>query len=121
MAVEILLASKYPAGSCEYDVVREHDMLHYQDMQTLFIRYQALVMAALREAGLPTIERPVFVESVLEGTTQTKTRIVGTLQPIYASMEKALLADAHVRDAPEERVLSWNQCSNWFARSTGVE
>ena len=60
--VEILLANKYPAGSCEYNVIREHEMLHYQDQQSLFKRYQELVTATLRQAGLPTIERPIFVE-----------------------------------------------------------
>jgi hypothetical protein len=119
--IEMLLASKYPAGSCEYNVIREHEMLHYQDLQILFIRYQGLVMSALREAGLPTIEKPAFVESILEGSTQAKTRIEATLQPIYASMEKALLADADARDSPEERMRSWNQCSSWAARFTGVE
>jgi len=116
--VEILLASKYPFGSCEYKVIREHEMLHYQDMQVLFTRYQALVIAALRQASLPTIERPVFVESVLEGTSQSKTRIESTLQPIYASMEKALYADADARDALEQRVLSWSQCRNRYPNVT---
>ena len=116
--VEILLASKYPAGSCEYKVTREHEMLHYQDMQVLFTRYQALVIAALRQAGLPTIEHPVFVESVLEGTSQSKTRIESTLQPIYTSMEKALHADADARDALDQRVLSWSQCRNRYPTVT---
>jgi len=116
--VEILLASKYPDGSCEYKVIREHEMLHYQDMQVLFTRYQALVIAALRQAGLPTIEHPVFVESVLEGTSQSKTRIESTLQPIYTSMEKALHADADARDALEQRVLSWSECPNWYPTVT---
>ena len=115
--MQILLASKYPAGSCEYKVIRDHEMLHYQDLQILFIRYQAVVVAALRQAGLPTIERPVFVESILEGTSQIKTRIQSTLQRIYASMDEALHLDADARDAPEQRVLSWSQCPNWLRRS----
>ena len=118
--VEILLASKYPAKSCEYNVIREHEMLHYEDLQILFIRYQALVMAALREAGFPTAERPIFVGSLMEGTSQSKARLQSTLQPIYASMEKALQADADARDAPEQRVLSWSKCPNWHARFTGA-
>ena len=117
--VEILLASKYPAGSCEYKVIREHEMLHYQDLQVLFIRYQAQVMAALHKAGLPTIDRPVFVGSIMEGSTRTKVRLQSILQPIYALMEKDLQADADARDAPEQRLLSWNQCPNWYPRLAG--
>ncbi len=119
--VEILLSSKYPAGSCEYKAVWEHEMLHYQDLQVLFIRYLALVEAALRQADLPTIERPVFVESVSEGSSRSKARIQSTLQPIYASMEKAIVADTDARDTPEERVRSWNQCPNWYASFAGME
>jgi len=119
--VEILLASTYPDGSCEYNVVREHEMLHYQDLQILFIRYQALVAATLRQASFPTIERPIFVGSVMEGTSQIKTQLQSMLQPIYASMEKALLADADARDAPEQRVLSWSKCPSWYARLTGMQ
>ena len=119
--VEILLASDYPAGSCEYKATREHEMLHYQDLQILFVRYQALVIAALRQAGLPTTERPVFVESVTEGTTQSKTRLQSTLQPIYVSMERDLQADADARDALEQRILSWSKCPSWYARFTGVQ
>ena len=118
--VEMLLANKYPDESCEYKVIHEHEMLHYQDLQILFIRYQALVIEALRRAGFPTSERPVFVESVMEATSQSKTRLGNTLQPIYAAMQRDLQADADARDAPEQRVLSWSKCPNWYARFTGV-
>lgn len=117
--VEILLAAKYPAGSCEYRVIREHEMLHYQDLQALFVRYQVLVIAALHKAGLPTIERPVFVESFMEGSTRTKVRLQSTVQPIFALMDKELRADADVRDSAEQRLLRWRQCPNWYARLTG--
>ena len=116
--VEILLASEYPAGSCEYKATREHEMLHYQDLQILFMRYRALVIAALRQAGFPTIQRPVFVGSVMEATNQSQTRLRSTLQPIYALMKKARQADADARDAPEQRVLTWSKCTDWYARST---
>src|SRR4029077_859991 len=116
--VEVLLASKYPVGSCEYNVTREHEMLHYQDLQILFRRYQALVITALRKAGVPTMERPVFVSSIMEGKNQIKTRLQATLLPIYASMEKALRAEANARDGPEQRVLSWSKCPNWYATIT---
>jgi hypothetical protein len=119
--VEILLASKYPAGSCEYNVIREHEMLHYQDLQTLFRRYQALVTAALPQAGLPTVERPIFVGSVMDGTDQIKIRLQSALQPIYALMEKALLEDTAARDAPEQRELSWSKCPSWDARLTRMQ
>jgi hypothetical protein len=118
--VEMLLSSKYPAGTCEYNVIREHEMLHYQDLQILFRRYQDFVITAVREASLPTIDRPIFVGSVMEGTRQSKTRLQDTLQPIYASMEKARQADADARDGPEQRVLSWSQCPSWYARLTGL-
>jgi len=116
--VEVLIASKYPVGSCEYKVTREHEMLHYQDLQILFRRYQALVITALRKAGVPTMEHPVFVSSIMEGKNQTKTRLQATLLPIYASMEKALRAEANARDGPEQRVLSWSKCPNWYATTT---
>ncbi len=116
----MLLANKYPDESCEYKVICEHEMLHYQDLQTLFIRYQALVIEALRRAGFPTSERPIFVESVMEATSQSKMRLQSTLQPIYASMERDLRADADARDAPEQRVLSWSKCPNWYAHFAGV-
>jgi hypothetical protein len=118
--VELLLATKYQAGSCEYNVIREHEMLHYQDMQILFRRYQAFVMAALRQAGFPTIERPIFVGSFTEGTSQSRTRLQDTLQPIYALMEKARQANADARDGPEQRMLSWSQCPDWSARLSGL-
>jgi len=54
----------------------------------------------------------------MEGTNQTKTRLQATLQPIYASMEKSLRADADARDGPEQRVLSWSKCPNWYATIT---
>lgn len=111
--VEILLANKYRAESCEYNVIREHEMLHYQDQQSLFRRHQELVAATLRQAGLPTIERPIFAASVMDGTDQIKARLQSTLQPIYASMEKTLRADAAARDTPEQRLLSWSKCPNW--------
>jgi hypothetical protein len=95
-------------------------MLHYRDMQILFIRYQALVVAALRQAGFPTAERPVFVASVMEGESQINTQLQNTLQPIYALMDQALQADADRRDAPEERALTWSKCTNWHARSTDM-
>jgi hypothetical protein len=113
--VEILLATKYSPGSCEYNVIRDHEMLHYQDMQALFVRFRARVLEALRQAGLPTTERPVFVGSVADGTDQIKTRLQSTLQPLYALMEKARQADADARDAPEQRVLSWSKCPSWYA------
>ena len=109
--VEMLLANKYPDESCEYKVIREHEMLHYQDLQTLFIRYQALVIEALRRAGFATSERPIFVESVMEATSQSKMRLQSTLQPIYASMEKDLQADTDARDAPEQRIPELEQVS----------
>lgn len=116
--VEILLASDYPTGSCEYKATREHEMLHYQDLQILFIRYRALVIAALRQAGFPTIQRPVYVESVMEAANQSQTRLRSTLQPIYALMKDARQADADARDAPEQLVLTWSQCKDWHLRST---
>jgi hypothetical protein len=116
--VEILLASDYPTGSCEYKATREHEMLHYQDLQMLFIRYRALVIAALRQAGFPTVQRPVFVGSVVEATNQSQARLRSTLQPIYSLMKKARQADADARDAPEQRVLTWSKCTDWYLRST---
>jgi hypothetical protein len=118
--VEILIANKYQPGTCEYKVIREHEMLHYQDIQKLFMRYQARVILAIRQAGLPTIERPAFVGSVTEGTSQSQTRLQNTLRPIYALMEKTLVADADARDGPQQRMLSWSQCPEWYTRLTGV-
>jgi hypothetical protein len=118
--VQVLLASEYPRGSCEYRVTREHEMLHYRDMQILFRRYQPLIVAALRQAGFPTAEQPVFVGSMMEGKNQITRQLQNTLQPIYALMDQALQEDADRRDAPEERVLTWSKCTNWYARSTGV-
>jgi hypothetical protein len=43
-----------------------------------------------------------------------------TLQPIYALMERDLRADADARDAPEQRVVSWSKCPNWYERFTDV-
>ena len=117
--VEVLIASKYPAGTCEYKVIREHEMLHYEDLQSLFIRYEALVIAALQQGGFPTIERPAFVGSVTEGTGQSNMRLQNTLQPIFALMEKTLIADADARDAPQQRLLSWSQCPEWNAPPIG--
>ena len=116
--VEILLASDYPTGSCDYKAARDHEMLHYQDLQILFIRYRALVIAALRQAGFPTIQRPVYVGSVMEAGNQSQTRLRNTLQPIYALMKDARQADAEARDAPEQRVLTWSKCTDWHLRST---
>jgi hypothetical protein len=116
--VEILLASEYPAGSCEYKATREHEMLHYQDLQILFIRYRALIIAALRQAGFPTVQRPVFVGSVMEATNQSEARLRSTLQPIYSLMKQAREADADARDAPEQRVLTWSKCTDWYLPST---
>jgi len=119
--VEILIASKYPVGTCEHEVIREHEMVHYQDLQSLFVRYEAIVIAALRQAALPTIERPAFVGSVMEVTSLSKMRLQNTLQPIYTLMEKTLLADADARDGPEQRLLSWSQCPPWYVRLTGEQ
>ena len=119
--VEMLLANKYADQSCEYKVIREHEMLHYEDLQILFIRYQALIIATLRRGGFPTSERPVFVESVMEATSQSKLRLRSMLQPIYASMERDLQADADARDSQENRILSWSKCPDWYERFTGLQ
>jgi hypothetical protein len=79
------------------------------------MRYEALVMAALRQASRKS---PAFVGSVIEGTSQSKKSIAKPAGHL-PSMQRALLADADARDVPDQRLANWTQCPAWYTRVTG--
>jgi hypothetical protein len=56
----------------------------------------------------------------MEATSQSKMRLRSVLQPIYASMKEICKPTLMHGMRPEQRVLSWCKCPDWYERFAGV-
>ena len=75
-------------------------------------------MAALRQAGFPQYSDPFLSGLSWKLQIRAKLDYEARFSPSTPLMKKARQADADARDAPEQRVLTWSKCTDWYLRST---
>lgn len=113
-SVIINIPREYPAGSCEYEIVLEHERGHGRTA-----RAQAAVLAerlegALSEAGdIPTRFDPVVSGDLEAAAERLKTVLAKVVDPHYARFEAEHTAAQERLDRPDPYDAVYRKCTGW--------
>lgn len=82
--MDVYLSSKYPVGSCQYNVIFNHENQHVAINQRVLAKYKTLMLRALGSArNIPTKANPMQVSNLVQGKALIASRIDGILFPLY--------------------------------------
>jgi len=110
----INIPSEYPAGSCEYRIVLEHERGHGR-----VAREQAALLATKLERALtaaenlPTRFDPVIADSFEEAAERLKTAIAKIVDPVYDRYEKDEKEAQAKLDRPDPYDAVYRKCMGW--------
>lgn len=110
----IHIPKEYPAGSCEHDIVLEHERGHGRVARETAVAFAAKLERALMAAeGLPTRFDPVISSDFDAAAEKLKAAIAKIVDPVYDRYEQDE-RDAQARlDRPDPYDAVYRKCAGW--------
>ena len=112
--LEVYIDKKYKPGSCEYEVVKEHENYHVRVSQEAMSFFRPDVEAALNTALRKL--RPVQVRSEAEAQqvfNRQFQQVVSELQPLINHINKKIAEKNYLIDTPQSYAETTALCHNW--------
>ncbi len=113
-AVEILIPSEYPEGSCEYEAIlaheREHERVHRESLAEAAKRARAALESA---AWLPAKGNPASSAGPDAAESALGAEVDKVVLPIIAEYKESLKASQAELDAPALYRWTSQRCSGW--------
>ena len=112
--MDVYLSSKYPKGSCVYQVVLAHENQHVAINTRVFKKYSALMKKALlSDRTIPTKANPMAVNSVEEGKAFISTHIDALVKNVYEKFTQEAIAENAKIDTMENYRRTQAKCKEW--------
>lgn len=112
--MDVYISSKYPRGSCPYQVILAHENQHVAINTAAFEKYKALMLRALLSAtDLPTKANPMMAPSMRQAKAILSSRVNGIVMPLYTEFKQELLAENAKIDTPENYKRTQALCPQW--------
>lgn len=113
-SIVINIPAEYPRGSCEYEIVLEHERGHGRTAIA-----QAAVLAERLEGALsaaediPTRFDPVVSDDIAAAAERLKTLLAKVVDPHYERFEKEHTAAQERLDRPDPYDAVYRKCAGW--------
>jgi len=112
--MDVYLSSKYPVGSCQYNVILGHENQHVAINQRTLTKYKTLMLRALQSAkDIPTKAHPQLVSNMEQGKTLIASRIDQLLFPLYDRFKREVEAENGKIDTMANYRRTQALCRNW--------
>ena len=112
-ALDIYVASEYPAGSCQYQAILSHESKHAAAAQAVLDDYVQDIRSALTSLSIPKPPSPLLVGAVSEARQKTQATIEKLLQPVIERLRKTMQETQSRIDSPAEYRRVESQCRSW--------
>lgn len=110
----IHIPKEYPAGSCEHDIVLEHERGHGRVARETAMAFADKLERALMAAeGLPTRFDPVISRDFDAAAEKLKASIAKIVDPVYDRYEKDEKEAQARLDRPDPYDAVYRKCSGW--------
>jgi hypothetical protein len=113
-AVDILVPSEYPPGSCEYEAVlaheREHEAVHRELLEKTAIEVRGVLD---RFADLPTRGKPAMAATRKGVEAELSTMISHEIEPAFERFKAELAERQAALDAPGTYAWVRKRCTGW--------
>ncbi|HIJ64197.1 MAG TPA: hypothetical protein HPQ04_16015 [Rhodospirillaceae bacterium] len=113
---DVYVASNYHVGSCEYNVVLEHENTHVAINREVLKAFAPRIGAGLREAlrGFPVVVAEAGEAGRVPGL------LSASVNQVYQSMIGELRRRNQALDSPENYRRTQMRCHNWFPPGTSL-
>ncbi len=112
--MDVYLSSKYPVGSCQYNVILGHENQHVAINQRTLAKYKTLMLRALQAAkNIPTKAHPQQVYNLEQGKTLISSRIDQLLLPLYDRFKREVEAENGKIDTMANYRRTQALCHGW--------
>lgn len=109
-SIVVYIDRKYPVGSCNYQVTKEHELEHVADAEKILAEYAQKLATAFREAPLPYEFLPLPVSDPND-TNDIDAIAKATLSDVMDQFKNALRLRVKLRDANYDAVRA--KCPTW--------
>lgn len=112
--LDVYIDKKYKPGSCEYEVVKEHENYHVRVSQEAMKFFKPDVEKELKKAVAKL--KPVTVASSAEAQSafnQQFQQVIQDLQPLITHINAKIAEKNYIIDTPESYAATTKLCKNW--------
>ena len=112
--LDVYIDKKYEPGSCEYEVVKEHENYHVRVSQEAMSFFRPDIDRALRNV-LQRVQ-PIYVRTQNEAQSAFEKQfhqVIRELQPIIDHINKKIAEKNYIIDTPESYAETTALCRNW--------
>ena len=112
--LDVYIDKKYHPGSCEYEVVKEHENYHVRVSQEAMMFFKPDIEQAL-ETALSHIE-PEYAYSSSEAQqifNRQFNRVMKEIQPLIDYINTKIAEKNYIIDTPESYATTTTLCDNW--------
>ncbi|PKU23672.1 hypothetical protein CWS72_15490 [Telmatospirillum siberiense] len=113
--LDVYVAANYPEGTCEYDVVREHENQHVEINRGVVHAWAPRIGAELRHVVAQSF--PVSVAGSAD-VRQLPRMLMDRLRPLLDGMRAEMRQKNGALDTPENYRRTAARCKNWFPDGT---
>lgn len=113
--LDVYVAANYPVGTCEYEVVREHENQHVEINRGVVRAWAPRVGAELRRVVASSF--PMVLASTAD-VRRLPRMLMGRLQPLLDGMRAEMREKNGALDTPENYRRTAARCKNWFPSGT---
>jgi hypothetical protein len=108
---DVYVAKEYETGSCNYEVILEHETEHVKVAQDHLKRYASRIGSALTSLLIPKRKSAIVVDSPEEAKRKVNEVLQRVIYPGYLELERGM-DEAHEKlDTPDERRKMVLRCS----------
>jgi hypothetical protein len=113
--LDVYVAANYPEGTCEYNVVREHENQHVEINRSVIHAWGPRIGAQLRDSVGQSFPMVAAGNADIQRIPQM---LMDSLQPLFDAMNSELRQRNGAIDTPENYRLTAARCKNWFPEGT---
>lgn len=113
--LDVYVAANYPEGTCEYDVVREHENQHVEINRSVVRAWGPRIGAQLRDFVARSFPMVAATTADVQKIPRT---LMDRLQPLFDAMNGELRQKNGAIDTPENYRRTAARCKNWFPEGT---
>ena len=112
--LDVYIDKKYKPGSCEYEVVKEHENYHVRVSQEAMMFFRPDIEKALQTALSHIHPETVYSQNDAQKTFEHQfNQVMREIQPLIDHINRKIAEKNYIIDTPESYAATTALCRNW--------
>ena len=112
--LDVYIDKKYKPGSCEYEVVKEHENYHVRVSQEAMMFFRPDIEKALQTALSHIHPETVYSQTDAQRTFERQfNQVMREIQPLIDHINRKIAEKNYIIDTPESYAATTALCKNW--------